>query len=129
MGAVGLDTGAVATAAVETVTVTGPAATGTGQTVYLAGNLSALGAGAADWNPAGVAMTPVSPASGGPVTQWTAVITATADTTLSYKYDLGGSWAGVEETAGCGYVSNRSMSVTGGAVADTVAAWAGVGGC
>jgi alpha-amylase len=129
MGAVGLDTSAVATAAVETVTVTVPAATGTGQSVYLAGNLSALGAGAADWNPAGVAMTPVSPASGGPVTQWTAVITATADTTLSYKYDLGGTWAGVEETAGCGYVSNRSMSVTGGAVADTVAAWAGAGGC
>jgi hypothetical protein len=68
-------------------------------------------------------MTPLS------ATQWTAVITATAGTTLSYKYDLGGTWANVEETAGCGYVSNRSMNVSGGAVSDTVAAWAGLGGC
>ncbi len=129
MGAVGLDVNATATAAVETVTVTVPAPAAAGQTVYLAGNLSALGEGAADWNPAGIAMTPVSPASGGAVTQWTAVITATADVTLSYKYDLGGTWANVEETADCGYVGNRSMSVSGGTVSDTVAAWAGLGGC
>ena len=130
MGAVAIDLNATVTAAVEAVTVTVPAATAdTGETVYLAGNLSALGEGAADWNPAGIAMTPVSPASGGPVTQWTAVVTGTADTTLSYKYDLGGTWGGVEETAGCGYVGNRAMSVDGGAVSDTVAAWAGLGGC
>jgi alpha-amylase len=129
MGAVGLDVNAMATAAVETVTVTVPAPAAAGQTVYLAGNLSALGEGAADWNPAGIAMTPVSPAPGGAATQWTAVITATADVTLSYKYDLGGTWANVEETADCGYVGNRSMSVSGGTVSDTVAAWAGLGGC
>jgi alpha-amylase len=124
MGAVAIDLNATATAAVETVTVTVPVATaGTGETVYLAGNLSALGEGAADWNPAGIAMTPVSPA------QWTAVVTATADTILSYKYDLGGTWDNVEETAGCGYVSNRTMAVDRGAVSDTVAAWAGLGGC
>jgi hypothetical protein len=35
----------------------------------------------------------------------------------------------VEETASCGYVANRSMAVNGGAVSDTVAAWAGLGGC
>jgi alpha-amylase len=124
MDAVGIDVDAMATAAVETVTVTVPASTaGSGETVYLAGNLSALGEGAADWNPAGIAMTPLS------ATQWTAVITATADTTLSYKYNLGGTWANVEETVGCGYVSNRTMNVNGGAVSDTVVAWAGFGGC
>jgi hypothetical protein len=88
-----------------------------------AGNLSALGEGAADWSPAGIAMSPLSP------TRWTAVVTATADTSLSYKYDLGGSWDNVEETADCGYVANRTMSVAGGSVGDTVAAWAGLGGC
>jgi hypothetical protein len=62
-------------------------------------------------------------------TRWTATVTATADTTLSYKYDLGGSWSSVEETAGCGYVGNRSMSVNGGAESDTVANWQGLGGC
>jgi glucoamylase len=68
-------------------------------------------------------MTPLSP------TQWTAVVTATASTSLSYKYDLGGSWDNVEETAGCGYVANRTMSVDGGSVDDTVAAWAALGSC
>jgi hypothetical protein len=29
-------------------------------------------------------------------------VTATASTSLSYKYDLGGSWDNVEETADCG---------------------------
>ena len=80
----------------------------------------------------GVIATPAGFQSAAPAPsadKWTATVEAAADTTLSYKYDLGGTWSGVEETAGCGYVSNRSMSVTGGAVADTVAAWAGAGGC
>ena len=123
MGAVGIDVNAMATVAMETVTVTVPGGTPSGETVYLAGNLSVLGEGAADWNPAGIAMTPLNP------TQWTAVVTATASTSLSYKYDLGGSWDNVEETAGCGYVANRTMRVDGGSVDDTVAAWAGLGGC
>jgi alpha-amylase len=33
------------------------------------------------------------------------------------------------KTAACGYVSNRAMNVNGGTVTDTVAAWAGAGGC
>lgn len=57
------------------------------------------------------------------------IVTATASTSLSYKYDLGGSWDNVEETASCGDVANRTMSVDGGSVDDTVAAWAGLGGC
>jgi glucoamylase len=94
-----------------------------GETVYLNGNLSALGEGAPDWSPAGVPMTRVN------ATEWTTTIHASANTTLSYKYSLGGSWSNVEETASCGYVSNRSMSVNGGTVSDSVANWTGPNGC
>jgi len=122
--AVAIDVSSAATAAVETVNVSVPAdTTASGDTVYLSGTLSALGEGAPDWNPAGIAMTPLS------ATQWTATITATADTTLSYKYDLGGTWSDVEETADCGYVANRTMTVGGGTEEDTVANWAGLGSC
>jgi alpha-amylase len=122
--AVAIDVSSTATAAVETVTVTVPTNTAaSGDTVYLAGTLSALGEGAPDWAPGGIAMTQLT------ATQWTATITATTDTTLSYKYDLGGSWAGVEETADCGSVANRSMPVNGGTENDTVANWAGPGTC
>ncbi|MFI5062364.1 MAG: alpha-amylase family protein [Streptosporangiales bacterium] len=124
--AVALDVAAAATAAAvrETVTVTVPAGTdASGELVYLAGNLSVLGLGQPDWAPGGIPMTRVD------ATHWTATIAATADATLAYKYDLGGTWAGVEETAGCGYVPNRGMTVNGGTITDTVPAWAGLGGC
>ena len=62
-------------------------------------------------------------------TRWMATIEAVANTTLSYKYDLGGSWAGVEKDANCADIANRSMSVDGGTVGDTVANWGGSGGC
>lgn len=126
MGAVGIDVAAMATAAAvsETVTVTVPAGTdASGDTVYLAGNLSVLGLGQSDWAPNGIPMTRLN------ATTWSTTVEAGADTTLSYKYDLGGSWSNVEETASCGYVANRSMAVTGGTVSDTVAAWASLGGC
>jgi hypothetical protein len=82
-----------------------------------------LGLGQPDWAPDGIPMTRVS------ATRWTATVEAVADTTLSYKYDLGGSWAGVEKDANCADVANRSMSVDGGTVGDTVANWGGSGGC
>ena len=126
MGAVGIDVAAGDSAAAvpETVTVTVPADTdASGDSVYLAGNLSALGLGQSDWVPNGIPMTRLN------ATTWTATIQAAADATLSYKYDLGGSWSNVEETASCGYVANRSMAVNGGTVSDAVAAWAGFGGC
>jgi glucoamylase len=108
----------------ETVNVTVPVNTqASGDTVYLDGNLSALGLGQSDWAANGIPMTQVSPS------EWTATVYSTADTTLSYKYDLGGNWSNVEETASCGYVSNRSMSVNGGTESDTVANWAGPGAC
>jgi glucoamylase len=108
----------------ETVNVTVPVNTdASGDTVYLDGNLSALGLGQSDWAATGIPMTRVS------ADEWTTTVEAAADATLSYKYDLGGNWDNVEETADCGYVSNRSMSVNGGTVNDTVANWAGPGAC
>jgi glucoamylase len=108
----------------ETVNVTVPVNTdASGDTVYLDGNLSALGLGQSDWAAAGIPMTRVS------ADEWTATVEAAADTTLSYKYDLGANWDNVEETADCGYVSNAAMSVNGGTVNDTVANWAGPGAC
>jgi glucoamylase len=108
----------------ETVNVTVPVNTdASGDTVYLDGNLSALGLGQSDWAASGIPMTRVS------ADKWTATVEAAADTTLSYKYDLGANWDNVEETADCGYVDNRTMSVNGGTVNDTVANWAGPGAC
>jgi glucoamylase len=108
----------------ETVNVTVPVNTdASGDTVYLAGNLSALGLGQSDWAANGVPMTRVS------ATEWTATIDAAAGTTLSYKYDLGGSWNNVEKNADCGDIGNRSMSVNGGTVNDTVANWGGPSVC
>jgi glucoamylase len=108
----------------ETVNVTVPVNTDASEdTVYLDGNLSALGYGQSDWASNGIAMTRVSS------DEWTATVYATADTTLSYKYDLGGNWSNAEETASCGSVSNRSMTVNGGTENDTVANWEGPGAC
>jgi len=108
----------------ETVKVTVPVNTdASGDTVYLAGNLSALGLGQSDWAANGIPMTRVSPG------QWTATVTAAADATLSYKYDLGGSWPNAEETANCASVANRGMAVNGGTVNDSVANWGGPSAC
>jgi hypothetical protein len=109
---------------VEVVNVTVPAYTAqTGLTVYLAGALSALGAGQPDWAPNGIAFTQVTP------TRWTATIHAAGPATLQYKYTLGGIWANNEETASCAYVGNRTMQINGGTQNDTVANWEGYGGC
>jgi hypothetical protein len=108
----------------QTVNVTVPVNTdASGDTVYLAGNLSALGLGQPDWAANGIPMTRVS------ATRWTATVTAAASTALSYKYDLGGSWNNVEKSATCAETGNRTMNVNGGTVNDTVANWAGPGAC
>jgi len=108
----------------ETVTVTVPVSTdASGDTVYLAGNLSALGLGQSDWAANGIPMTRISAG------KWAATIDASADSTLSYKYDLGGSWTNVEKNADCADIGNRSMSVNGGTENDTVANWGGPGAC
>jgi glucoamylase len=108
----------------ETVDVHVPVNTdASGDTVYLDGNLSALGLGQPEWAANGIAMTRVNG------TEWTTTVYSTADTTLSYKYDLGGSWPNVEKSANCADISNRSMSVNGGTVTDTVANWGGPSSC
>jgi len=109
----------------ETVNVTVPVNTdASGDTVYLDGNLSALGLGQPDWAAAGIPMTRVS------ATQWTATIDAAANATLSYKYDLGGNRSNVEKDADCADIGNRSMTVNGGGtVNDTVANWGGPSAC
>jgi glucoamylase len=108
----------------ETVNVTVPVNTDASEdTVYLDGNLSALGYGQSDWASNGIPMTRASS------DEWTATVYSTADATLSYKYDLGNNWSNAEETADCGSVSNRSMSVNGGTENDTVANWEGPGAC
>jgi glucoamylase len=108
----------------ETVNVTVPVNTDASQdTVYLDGELSSLGYGQANWASNGIAMTRVSS------DEWTTTVYATANTTLSYKYDLGNNWSNAEETADCGSVANRSMSVNGGTENDTVANWEGPGAC
>jgi alpha-amylase len=108
----------------ETVNVTVPVSTdASGQTVYLAGNLSALGEGQPDWAASGIPMTRVT------ATKWTATVTAAASTPLSYKYDLGGTWTNVEKTTACADTANRSMTVNGGTASDTVANWGGPSAC
>ena len=108
----------------ETVNVTVPVNTdGSASTVYLDGNLSALGFGQADWASNGIPMTRVN------ADTWTATVYAAAGTPLSYKYDLGGNWNNAEVNADCASVGNRSMNVNGGTVNDTVANWAGPGAC
>ena len=108
----------------ETVNVTVPVNTdASGDTVYLDGNLSALGLGQPDWAANGIPMTRVS------ATKWTATVSAAAAATLSYKYDLGGNWSNVEKNGSCADMGNRSMSVSGGTVSDTVANWGGPLAC
>jgi glucoamylase len=108
----------------ETVNVTVPVSTdASADTVYLDGNLSALGYGASDWASDGIPMTRVSS------DEWTATVYATADTTLSYKYDLGNNWDNAEETSSCGTVADRTLTINGGTENDTVANWAGPGTC
>ncbi|HEV2377532.1 MAG TPA: glycoside hydrolase family 15 protein [Streptosporangiaceae bacterium] len=108
----------------ETVNVSVPVSTdAAASTVYLAGNLSALGLGQPDWASAGIPMTRVN------TDTWTATIQAAAGTTLSYKYDVGGTFANVEKDANCADTGNRTMTVDGGTVNDTVANWGGPGTC
>jgi glucoamylase len=100
-----------------TVTVSVPAGTdATGRTVRLAGNLSALGSGLPDWDPAGIAMTRVD------ATHWRTTITTAGPVALQYKYTLG-DWATVEKNGSCADVPNRTRTLTGGSAGDTVAAF------
>ncbi|MBR7834811.1 fibronectin type III domain-containing protein [Actinospica durhamensis] len=107
----------------ETFDVTVPVNTAaSGDGVYLDGDFSVLGQGGSDWAASGLAMTKVDD------THYTLTVSASSAASLQYKYVLGASWNNVEETASCGYVANRSVTV-GGTETDTVADWAGPNTC
>jgi glucoamylase len=109
--------------ATRVVTVTVPASTdGTGRGVFVAGTLSALGSGLADWAATGVPMTRVD------ATHWTATLTGAAGAQLQYKYTLG-DWDHGEKTAACAETANRALTLSGGSQADTVAGWRNVSPC
>ncbi|WP_051450731.1 alpha-amylase family glycosyl hydrolase [Actinospica robiniae] len=117
--------GTAITTYTETVDVTVPVDTAAeGLNVYLNGNLSALGEGGSDWSAGhGIAMTKVDD------THYQATITATSRAALSYKYYLGTSLSDIEESRTCSATANRSLTVNGTTVTDTVADWAGPHTC
>lgn len=129
-GSVAIDTGSVIGNATDVIDIAAPASTPSTGTVYLAGNFSALGTGvpaSTDWEPGLHRMKKIG------AHEWQAMVHAVPGTTLQYKFDLGGTWTHVEETAGCGNVSNRTLAFTGGngnrTIKDAVGAWAGLNGC
>ena len=79
--------------------------------------------GGADWAASGSRLTKADD------THYTGAVTSTSPTTLSCKYVLGATGSDVEKSTSCADVSNRSMSVNGGAENDTVLNWAGHSGC
>jgi glycosidase len=121
----------VGTAALRTVslvfTVTVPASTPVGKTVYIAGFLDRLDGGLPQWNPGGVSLRQVD------ATHWTITLTGKEFTQIEYKYTLG-SWDFVEKSAACAEISNRQLTLSYGSsgtqsVNDTVANWRNVAPC
>lgn len=111
------------------IDVTVPADTPGGDTVYLSGNYDVLGTGippSDDWVATDYPMIQTGPDA------WTLTVTGVPVAGFQYKFTLG-SWSGVEETASCGDVANRTFGFDTAAASytatDTVAAWEGVGGC
>jgi hypothetical protein len=122
---------AVGTAALRTVslvfTVTVPAGTPVGKTVYIAGFLDRLDGGLPQWNPGGVSLHQVDS------THWTIAFTGKEFTQIEYKYTLG-DWLLVEKSAACAEISNRQLTLSYGSggtqsVNDTVANWRNVAPC
>jgi hypothetical protein len=121
-----------ATAQLRTVTlvfdVTVPATTGgTNRPVYIAGTLSRLDGGLANWNPGGTVLTQVDS------THWRITLTGKETTQIEYKYTLG-DWDHVEKDATCGEIPNRQLTLTYGSsgtqtVSDTVLNWRNVSPC
>jgi glycosidase len=97
-----------------TFTVTLPASTPPGDTIYIAGDFQG-------WDPAKTPMTKVDDQT------WTITVAFTEGVAPQYKYTRG-SWEAVEKDAGCGEIPNRTFNVTFGdagalAIADTVEKW------
>jgi hypothetical protein len=107
-----------------TFNVTVPNGTPSDATVYIAGNLSALGGGLPDWNPGAVALTKVGDY------KWTITLDGPAATNLEYRYTLG-TWDFVEKGASCEEISNRQLLLTAGSqtVSDSVSNWRNIAPC
>jgi glycosidase len=109
------------------ITVTAPAATPDGMSVYIAGTLDRLDGGLPQWNPSGVVLTNLGS------NQWQITLTGKEATQIEYKYTLG-SWDFVEKGAACDEIANRTLTLSYGVngtmnVNDTVQNWRNVSPC
>ncbi|HET9656871.1 MAG TPA: glycoside hydrolase family 15 protein, partial [Kineosporiaceae bacterium] len=107
--------------------VTVPASTdGTGRPVYLAGNLSVLGGGQADWAAGGASATRID------ATHWNLTLLGIPGAALQYKITLG-DWNYVERDPGCADIANRTVTLPAAGVVTTVpvtvANWRSVSPC
>lgn len=98
-----------------------PASTPAGDTVFISGNIGALG----PWDPA---KQPMTNAGGG---IWTVTLSIPDGTDLQYKYTRG-SWAKVESWGKITGLANRSVTISGGpdgkqVVDDTATDWGAAG--
>jgi glucoamylase len=112
------------------IDVTVPSSTPSGDTVYIAGDFSALGTGMSssqDW------LAGLYPMTRTGTDTWQIDVPAVSGSTLLYKFDVNGTWTNVEEGSSCGYVSNRSFLFNGAdssyTASDSVTDWAGLDGC
>ena len=101
-------------------TVTLPADTPKGDTIYIAGDFQG-------WNPSGTPMTKVDDRT------WSITMPFKEGDAPQYKYTRG-SWEAVEKDSGCGEIPNRTVAVEFGAdgtmpVSDTVVKWRDVAQC
>ena len=112
------------------IDLTVPSSTPGTDTVYIAGNFSTLGTGMASANDWAAGLYPMTRTG---ADSWQAIVPAVSGSTLSYKFDLGGTWTNVEEGSSCSTVGNRSFYFNGAdssyTATDTVADWAGLNGC
>lgn len=129
-GAVAIDADSVIGNAIAVIDVTVPSAPPSADSVYIAGNFSALGTGipaSTDWEPGLHPMTRIG------TDEWQAVVHAVSGTTLQYKFDLNGTWTNVEESASCAGRVNRTFYFNGAdgdyTATDEVYDWAGLNGC
>ncbi len=112
------------------IDLTVPSSTPGTDTVYIAGGFSALGTGMNSANDWAAGLYPMTRTG---TDTWQAIVPAVSGTTLSYKFDLNGTWTNVEEGSSCSTVSNRSFYFNGAGssytATDTVVDWAGLNGC
>jgi glycosidase len=103
-----------------TFTVTLPAGTPPGDTIFIAGDFQG-------WDPAATPMTKVDDRT------WSITLPFTEGDAPQYKYSRG-SWEAVEKDAGCGEIPNRTVAVEFGTdgtmpVTDEVVKWRDIGQC